>query len=376
MIKPSCTVSTCNKFVCRHLQVRRKPKVRHKPPPVKLFCVHVPLSSEVAFVRRLKESTDVFTDKDKVAAHLKFEAILSCNYKQDRNPVLSIGIIPLSTGNDLARSSGWRRGGEFENVVFGAVMRRLRRIKGKRKDSNNITMQEQSPKQQPKGAASIVEKNASTSVRLPIILGGWPTTEIPSVGYMPPFRTVLPVDSVLPPPPPAYISFFHPCRRLCSIVVLATATTVPSRRICKIFIICSSRAFNILEILANKHRQSSLLFEDQPPSPSSSLTFEKLPICISFPLPSNGCAGIEPCTLVMDLEGTDGRERGEDDTAFEKQSALFALGVKRSILDAKKDVGITDVGKKGVLDAVETPPGEALGKTFFPTHQTGVGHAT
>uniref|UniRef100_A0A9I9EB79 Uncharacterized protein n=1 Tax=Cucumis melo TaxID=3656 RepID=A0A9I9EB79_CUCME len=79
------------------------------------------------------ESTDVFTDKDKVAAHLKFEAILSCNYKQDRNPVLSIGIIPLSTGNDLARSSGWRRGGEFENVVFGAVMRRLRRIKGKRK---------------------------------------------------------------------------------------------------------------------------------------------------------------------------------------------------------------------------------------------------
>lgn len=23
------------------------------------------------------------------------------------------------------------------------------------------------------------------------------------------------------------------------------------------------------------------------------------------------CAGIEPCTVVMDLEGTDGRERGE-----------------------------------------------------------------
>jgi hypothetical protein len=23
------------------------------------------------------------------------------------------------------------------------------------------------------------------------------------------------------------------------------------------------------------------------------------------------CGGIEPCTLVMDLEGTDGRERGE-----------------------------------------------------------------
>ncbi|KAF2323552.1 hypothetical protein GH714_036065 [Hevea brasiliensis] len=44
------------------------------------------------------------------------------------------------------------------------------------------------------------------------------------------------------------------------------------------------------------------------------------------------CAGIEPCTLVMDLEGTDGRERGEDDTAFEKQSALFALAVSDIVL--------------------------------------------
>ncbi|CAN1827186.1 Protein ROOT HAIR DEFECTIVE 3 homolog 1 [Linum perenne] len=44
------------------------------------------------------------------------------------------------------------------------------------------------------------------------------------------------------------------------------------------------------------------------------------------------CAEIEPCTLVMDLEGTDGRERGEDDTAFEKQSALFALAVSDIVL--------------------------------------------
>ncbi|KAH0904467.1 hypothetical protein HID58_043970 [Brassica napus] len=44
------------------------------------------------------------------------------------------------------------------------------------------------------------------------------------------------------------------------------------------------------------------------------------------------CAGIEPCTVVMDLEGTDGRERGEDDTAFEKQSALFALAVSDIVL--------------------------------------------
>ncbi|KAL8033898.1 hypothetical protein ABFX02_13G186200 [Erythranthe guttata] len=42
--------------------------------------------------------------------------------------------------------------------------------------------------------------------------------------------------------------------------------------------------------------------------------------------------GIEPLTIVMDLEGTDGRERGEDDTTFEKQSALFALAVADIVL--------------------------------------------
>ncbi|XP_020575256.1 protein ROOT HAIR DEFECTIVE 3-like [Phalaenopsis equestris] len=39
---------------------------------------------------------------------------------------------------------------------------------------------------------------------------------------------------------------------------------------------------------------------------------------------------IEPCTIVLDLEGTDGRE--EDDTTFEKQSALFALAVSDIVL--------------------------------------------
>ncbi|TVU25032.1 hypothetical protein EJB05_27508, partial [Eragrostis curvula] len=42
--------------------------------------------------------------------------------------------------------------------------------------------------------------------------------------------------------------------------------------------------------------------------------------------------GIEPFTVVLDLEGTDGRERGQDDTAFEKQSALFALAVSDIVL--------------------------------------------
>ncbi|QDZ19256.1 root hair defective 3 GTP-binding protein Rhd3 [Chloropicon primus] len=37
-------------------------------------------------------------------------------------------------------------------------------------------------------------------------------------------------------------------------------------------------------------------------------------------------------TLVLDLEGTDGRERGEDDTNFERQSALFALAVSDVLL--------------------------------------------
>ena len=36
-------------------------------------------------------------------------------------------------------------------------------------------------------------------------------------------------------------------------------------------------------------------------------------------------------TLVMDLEGTDGRERGEDDTKFEKQSSLFAMAAADGI---------------------------------------------
>ncbi|XP_056165141.1 protein ROOT HAIR DEFECTIVE 3-like [Syzygium oleosum] len=40
-------------------------------------------------------------------------------------------------------------------------------------------------------------------------------------------------------------------------------------------------------------------------------------------------AGMEPCTPVMDLEGTG---EGEDSTAFEKQSALFALAVSDIVL--------------------------------------------
>ncbi|THF95063.1 hypothetical protein TEA_029664 [Camellia sinensis var. sinensis] len=66
------------------------------------------------------------------------------------------------------------------------------------------------------------------------------------------------------------------------------------------------------------------------------------------------CAGIEPCTLVMDLEGTDGRERGEDDTAFEKQSALFALAVSDIMLINMwcHDIGREQAANKPLLKTV------------------------
>ncbi|KAL9259642.1 ROOT HAIR DEFECTIVE 3-like protein [Drosera capensis] len=52
--------------------------------------------------------------------------------------------------------------------------------------------------------------------------------------------------------------------------------------------------------------------------------------------------GVERHTLVMDLEGTDGHERGEDDTAFERRSALFALAVSDVLL---VNMWCTDVGR-------------------------------
>ncbi|XP_028792095.1 protein ROOT HAIR DEFECTIVE 3-like [Neltuma alba] len=66
------------------------------------------------------------------------------------------------------------------------------------------------------------------------------------------------------------------------------------------------------------------------------------------------CAGLEPCTIVMDLEGTDGRERGEDDTAFEKQSALFALAVSDIVLINMwcHDIGREQAANKPLLKTV------------------------
>ncbi|KAJ9530664.1 hypothetical protein QJQ45_014815, partial [Haematococcus lacustris] len=60
-------------------------------------------------------------------------------------------------------------------------------------------------------------------------------------------------------------------------------------------------------------------------------------------------------TLVMDLEGNDGRERGEDDTNFERQSALFALAVADVLL---VNIWCHDIGR-------EQGAGKPLLKTIF-----------
>lgn len=62
-----------------------------------------------------------------------------------------------------------------------------------------------------------------------------------------------------------------------------------------------------------------------------------------------------PTTLVMDLEGNDGRERGEDDTSFERQTALFALAVADIVLI---NMWAKDIGR-------ETGAGKPLLKTIF-----------
>ncbi|KAI4354113.1 hypothetical protein L6164_003012 [Bauhinia variegata] len=66
------------------------------------------------------------------------------------------------------------------------------------------------------------------------------------------------------------------------------------------------------------------------------------------------CPDIEPLTLVMDMEGSDGSERGEDDTAFEKQIALFALAVADVVLINLwcHDIGREHAACKPLLRAV------------------------
>lgn len=66
------------------------------------------------------------------------------------------------------------------------------------------------------------------------------------------------------------------------------------------------------------------------------------------------CVGIEPFTIAMDLEGSDSRERGEDDTTFEKQSALFALAIADIVLINIwcHDIGREQAANKPLLKTV------------------------
>ncbi|KAI4354142.1 hypothetical protein L6164_003035 [Bauhinia variegata] len=65
------------------------------------------------------------------------------------------------------------------------------------------------------------------------------------------------------------------------------------------------------------------------------------------------CPDIEPVTLVMDMEGTDGSERGED-TSFENRSALFALAIADVVLINIwfKDIGLNNAAKLPLLKTV------------------------
>ncbi|KAG9151012.1 hypothetical protein Leryth_003136, partial [Lithospermum erythrorhizon] len=80
------------------------------------------------------------------------------------------------------------------------------------------------------------------------------------------------------------------------------------------------------------------------------------------------CVGIEPCSIVMDLEGSDGRERGEDDTTFEKQSALFALAVSDIVLINMwcHDIGREQAANKPLLKTVF----QAMMRLFSPRKTT------
>ncbi|TQD91246.1 hypothetical protein C1H46_023172 [Malus baccata] len=66
------------------------------------------------------------------------------------------------------------------------------------------------------------------------------------------------------------------------------------------------------------------------------------------------CVGIEPCTIALDLEGSDGSERGEDDTTFEKQIALFALAVSDILLINMwyNDIGREQAASKPLLRTI------------------------
>ncbi|KAF9671828.1 hypothetical protein SADUNF_Sadunf12G0089600 [Salix dunnii] len=80
------------------------------------------------------------------------------------------------------------------------------------------------------------------------------------------------------------------------------------------------------------------------------------------------CNDIKPFTIAMDFEGTDSNARGEDNTAFERQSALFALAIADTILINMwyKDIGLEHAASRPLLKTVF----QVMKRLFKPRKRT------
>ncbi|KAG6753350.1 hypothetical protein POTOM_043410 [Populus tomentosa] len=80
------------------------------------------------------------------------------------------------------------------------------------------------------------------------------------------------------------------------------------------------------------------------------------------------CSDIDPFTIAMDFEGTDSNQRGEDDTAFEKQSTLFALAIADVVLINMwyKDIGLEHAASRPLLKTVF----QVMKRLFKPRKKT------
>ncbi|KAL3575592.1 hypothetical protein D5086_023693 [Populus alba] len=80
------------------------------------------------------------------------------------------------------------------------------------------------------------------------------------------------------------------------------------------------------------------------------------------------CSDIDPFTIAMDFEGTDSNQRGEDDTAFEKQSTLFALAIADVVLINMwyKDIGLENAASRPLLKIVF----QVMKRLFKPRKKT------
>ncbi|KAL3575595.1 hypothetical protein D5086_023696 [Populus alba] len=80
------------------------------------------------------------------------------------------------------------------------------------------------------------------------------------------------------------------------------------------------------------------------------------------------CNDMKPFTIAMDFEGTDSKARGEDNTAFERQSALFALAIADIILINMwyKDIGLEHAASRPLLKTVF----QVMKRLFKPRKRT------